>query len=302
MIEAQSRYQASYRILFVTLWLTLLILAVKVWAGLATRSLSLLVDSLHTLVDSFSTLLSLMTVSSLHQTSGWDIRGHRKRDAVMVLLVVAFLGFAGFSLLSGAVYQLLVLIRDPSRLPTIDINLPLITLLTVVVAIHVCLVLFERYEGRVLASSPLRHNANHILQDVWLTILMLLGLIGVSLGLVWLDSLMTLGLLVMLLFSVWQVLSRQLPSLLCQMAIAPEAIAQIAVQVEGVSECRQIRSQGVIGRHIFVQMHLRLHPEFMNAAHLITERLENILRERYGSVQTKISVETIRTMKHRKPK
>jgi len=288
MMQVHSFYRAGYRVALIVLWLTLLILAVKLWAGWATRSLSLLADALHVIIDSFSTLLSICSIASLRQNKGLEIWGHRKRETVAVLALVAILGFLGLSLLGVAIYQFQALMNNSSLLPAIQVDLPLILLLCVVILVHICLVLFERYESRVLEIVALRHNANHILQDMWLTILMLFSLIGVSQGVVWLDSLMAIVLIVMLIPSVWRMLSWQVPSMMYQVAIAPEVLAQMTSKVEGVAECSRIHSKGILGRQILVQMHIRLHPEFMNIAHLITERLENLLRERYGAVQTRI--------------
>jgi cation diffusion facilitator family transporter len=290
MVEASSRSQAGYRVLLIILWLTLMILAVQVWAGWATRSLSLLADSLHVLIDSFSTLLSLFAVASLGQTAGREVWGHRKRETVAVLVLAAGLGFLGFSLLGVSAYQLQSVMQDANLLPAVQVDMPLILLLITVISIHICLVLFERYEATVLDLSVLRLNANHILNDVWLSIAMLLGLIGVFAGYLWLDSLMAIVLLVMLIPSIWRILNQQLPSMTHHMAIAPEVLAQLALQVEGVVACQEVRSRGLLGRHLLIQMHLSLHPEFMTVAHLVTERLEKLLRERYGSVQTRFYV------------
>jgi cation diffusion facilitator family transporter len=273
------------------LWLTLLILAVKLWAGWATRSLSLLADSLHALVDSFSTILSICSIASLRHSRGLEVWGHRKRETVVVLLLVALLGFLGLSLLGVAVYQFQSLLQDASLLPAVQVDMPLLLLLSIVISVHICLVVFERYESRVLELTALRHNANHILQDVWLTILVLFGLVGVSQGFVWLDSLMAVVVIIMLVPSVWRILSWQLPSMLYQVVIAPDVLAQMATKVEGVAECSRIHSKGILGRQVLIQMHIRLYPEFVHIAPLVTDRLESLLRDRYGAVQTRIYVQ-----------
>lgn len=302
MMQGYSFHRAGYRVALLVLWLTLLILAVKLWAGWATRSLSLLADSLHALVDSFSTILSICSIASLRQNKGLEVWGHRKRETLVVLLLVALLGFLGLSLLGVAIYQFHALIHNASLLPTVQVDMPLMLLLSIVISVHICLVVFERYESRVLEITALRHNANHILQDVWLTILVLFGLVGVSQGIVWLDSLMSIVVIVMLIPSVWRILSWQLPSMLYQVVIAPELLAQMAMKVEGVAECSRIYSKGVIGQQVLIQMHIQLYPEFASIAHLITERLENLLRDRYGAVQTRIYVKKAKPDRAKKRK
>lgn len=290
MVKVCSHAQIGYRILLITLWLTLLILAVRVWAGWATRSLSLLVDALHTLVDSFSTLLSLCTVTSLKQTGGREVVGHRGGQTLLVLCMTALTGFLGFSLLGIALYQLYVLTYAPSLLAGVRIDFPLLLLLAAVTLVQACFVLFQRYEARVLGVLALRHHANYILQGLWLSGLVLVGLAGSSRGMPWLDATLAVVLLLLLIPSIWQMLNWQVPSMIHSIAIAPESLKQIALQIEGVSDCQKILSWGVLGRHLFIQMSLHLHPEFVSLAPTIVERLENRLRDRYGSVQAKIDI------------
>jgi divalent metal cation (Fe/Co/Zn/Cd) transporter len=296
MGDANNRYRGSYRVLFATLWLTLLVLAVKLWASWATRSFSLLADSLHTLLDCFSIGLSLTTTATLQQippsleTRLQDLRTHRKRHTAVVLLLTAFLGFAGFTLLAICTFFLQEFWVEPTLLPAVKVDLSLVVVLAIVSAMQVCLVLFERHESRLLGNPTLRQNANHILKDSWLTLLMLAGLAGVSQGYVLLDSLNAIALTVMLAPSLWRILDKQLPSMMYQMAVAPESLSKLASKIEGVADCRELRSQGVLGRQVVIQMYLLLQPEFMSMAHLIGERLEGLLRERYGSVKTKIYV------------
>lgn len=290
MAEAHHRRRAIYQVLFATLWLTLLVLAVKVWAGWATRSLSLLAESLHTLIDSFSILLSLTAVASPYRVS-WEIWSHDRRKTAGVLLLVAFLGYAGLSLLGSAVQRLEFITHSNMEAATSpQISLPLIQLLGVVIAINLCMTVFERYESRVLDSAALRLNANHMLRDAWLTLLVLVGLVGVWQGYIWLDPLMAIVLVLMSVKSGWRVLNWQIPLMVKQVAIAPEALAQIATQVEGVTHCTRIRSQGIVGRHVLVELHLVLHPEFLGSSRPIAERVEGAIRERYGPVQAIIYV------------
>jgi divalent metal cation (Fe/Co/Zn/Cd) transporter len=83
-----------------------------------------------------------------------------------------------------------------------------------------------------------------------------------------------------------------LPLLLRQIAIAPEVLAQIARQVEGVTHCYRVQSRGIVGRYVFVEMHLILHPEFTGAARVIAERVEGAIRECYGPVQAIIHIDS----------
>jgi len=285
MTEGPTRDQASRLILFTTLWLTLFILSVKVSAAWATRSLSLMAESLHTLLTSFSTLLSLLMITAPDRPKGRLVYGHGKRETLITFLLVAFLGFTGLNLLIISGQQLAAATKGQSLAFPVRVGLPLIQLLGVVVVTSLGLALVGIYQARVLRNPALRFSATQLLKDVWLTLLVLGGLLGVWRGLVWLDVVLAILLVLLAVGSCWRIVNWQLPFLVQQTAIAPEVLAQIARQVGGVTHCYQIQSRGIVGRFVYIQMHLIVHPEFTEVTSWIVERIEGIIRERYGPVQ-----------------
>lgn len=171
-------------------------------------------------------------------------------------------------------------------------TMPLLQLLGLVAAILFCLACFKCYEAIVLESPTLRFNASGLFWDVWLMLLVLAGLFGVLQGHLWLDPLLAIGMVGAALASGYRVLNRQIPSLIQQMPIAPEALAQTIHQVEGVTHCYGIQSRGMVGRQIFVEMRLILHPEYSAFAPLIADRVERAIRERYGPAKVVIYIDS----------
>ena len=289
----QNRYSRSRLVLGTTLWLTLFVLSVKVSAGWATRSLSLLAESIHTLIASFSTLLSLLALTAPDRPTGREVYGHGKREAVVTLVLVAFLGFVGLDLLKMSGQQLLSLILT-GRLPfSVNVSLPLIQLLGVITITTLGLFLLGVYQARTDDSPTLRFNTKLLLRDVALMVLVVGGLIGARLELVCLDVVLAIALVILATICCWQVIRYQLPLLIQQTAIAPEIIAQIAHSVGGVTHCYKIQSRGIVGRLVFIQMHIILHPEFSSVTSLIVERIENAIREQYGPVQVTFFLDEI---------
>ncbi|PZO58660.1 MAG: cation transporter [Phormidesmis priestleyi] len=294
--------RVSYRLLLLILWATLLLFVVELTAGWISRSLCLLAESLHTLVDVFSTLLSLIAVSSPHRTLGKEIWGHGRGEAAGALLLSAMLGFAGISIVIMALSQVEVLVQALSlqssyaqgaqggvraALP-VAVTRSLIILIVVMVILVAAAVLAAAKQRKSLNSLALKLNVEHLMADAWLTGLVLLGLVAIANGYRWLDPLLAVGLVALLVKSLWQMLNKQLPMLLKPTAIAPEAIAQIACQIEGVTRCTRILSRGMVGRQVWIELHLALHPEFMVIASTIGERVERSLREHYGPVRAQI--------------
>lgn len=293
MNEVQGQYRASYFVLLATLWITILMVLIKLWAGLSVRSFVLLADALHTTIDIFSIILSLIAVTFPQRTSGRVVLGYSRAEIFGTLLFVAVLGYVGISLLIGTVQRLVVLLNAAQRSQqswTVDVSWPLVQLVLVIAVVTICLALFERHEARVLHSEALRLNADHVLSDAWLMFASVAGLAAVTAGWAWLDPLLTLILLFAAIRSFWQVLSQQLPLVVQQTAIAPEVINRLVSQYEGITRCRCLKSQGVVGQHIYVELHVDVHPDFMSVVRNIAERIESVIRQRYGPGCVRIGI------------
>ena len=274
------------------LWATLLLFAVELTAGWVSHSLCLLAEALHTLIDVFSTLIGLVAVASPQRTLGKEIWGHGRTEAAGALMLAAILGFASVSLVILAVGQFESLLQTSRGAFSVTVTTSLVVLIGVMMALVLGIVTLAARQttrsDRPLRSLALKLNTRHMLQDAWLTGLVLIGLIAIARGHRWVDPALTLLLVASLIGSLWKMLQSQLPMLLKPTAIAPEAISQIACQVEGVTRCTRILSRGMVGRQVWIELHLALHPEFMVLANTIGERVEKSLREHYGPVRAQI--------------
>jgi len=262
-------------------------MALKVVVGYATGSLSLLADALHSVTDSANNVLGL--VASKFSSPLPDREhpyGHHKFEAVGALGIAAFLGIACFEILQGAIEKI---IRGGSP---VRISGPELWLLLIVLGVNIFVAFYERNVGTRIGSSILVADAKHTMSDVWVTISVLGGLIGIWwFNFQWLDVVLAFPVALLVFWSGWSVLKENLPWLVDQMAIAPEAIHGIATSVPGVINCHDIASRGVIGRQVFIEMHLVVDTPEVETAHQITEEVENKLQERYSPVRIIIHVE-----------
>ena len=163
------------------------------------------------------------------------------------------------------------------------------------VILNVALGIYSSYQARILENLPLQLNTQHFLKDAWFSILMLMVLLAVWQNQLWLDAVFAIALLLTLPRSLWRVLKAQLPLLLRPTAIAPEAIAAIANSVQGVTRCMSIRSRGMVGRQVWVELRLAIHPEFWDARETLGDHIEAMLRQTYGPLRADINFEPTRT-------
>ncbi|MBD2487508.1 cation diffusion facilitator family transporter [Aulosira sp. FACHB-615] len=274
------------KVLIITLLLNLFVMGLKAVVGYWTGSLSLLADALHSVTDSANNVLGLFAskFSSPHPDREHPY-GHQKFEAVGALGIAAFLGIACFEILQGAIERI-IKGGEPVRIAP-----PELWLLLIVLGVNIFVAFYERRVGQRVGSPILIADAMHTMSDIWVTISVIFGLIGVWLGFQWLDIVLAFPVALLVFWSGWSVLQANLPWLVDQMAIAPEAIHEIATSVPGVINCHDIASRGVLGRQVFIEMHLIVDAPDVETAHQITENVERLLQERFHPVRILIHVE-----------
>ena len=281
------------KVLIVTLLLNLSVMGLKAVVGVITGSLSLQADALHSVTDSANNILGLVAsrFSSPYPDRDHPY-GHQKFEAVGALAIAAFLGIACFEILRGAVERII------QGITPIEITAPELWLLLIVLGINIFVAFYERNVGQRVGSPILIADAKHTMSDVWVTITVLAGLVGVWQArlmnlpqLYWLDVVLSFPVALLVFRSGWQVLRENLPWLVDQMAIAPEAIHSIAMEVPGVINCHDIASRGLLGRQVFIEMHMVVDTDNVREAHQITEAVEARLAERFDPVRVVIHIE-----------
>ena len=281
------------QVLIITLLLNLFVMALKAVVGLSTGSLSLQADALHSVTDSANNVLGLI---ASHFSSPQPDRdhpyGHQKFEAVGALGIAAFLGIACFEILKGAVERIF------QGATPVKISAPELWILLIVLGINIFVAFYERSVGKRVGSPILIADAYHTMSDIWVTVTVLAGLIGIWQGqllnlpqLQWLDVILAFPVAFLVFRSGWEVLKANLPWLVDEMAIAPEAIHRLVIQVPGVTNCHDIASRGLLGRQVFIEMHLIVDALDVETAHKITEEVEARLEERFSPVRVLIHVE-----------
>ncbi|MFM2430179.1 MAG: hypothetical protein RLZZ511_1392 [Cyanobacteriota bacterium] len=285
-VNPRDRQATIQRVLVLTLLLNLTVMGIKIVVGMATGSLSLIADALHSLTDSANNILGLLTTRySTPEPDREHPYGHQKFEAVGALGIAAFLGVACFEILQGAIERLM----KGGKTTVAGTEL---WFLVIVLVINIGVAVYERREGKRVQSPLLIADAYHTMSDIWVTIAVILGLLGVwLLQWQWLDVALALPVAALVMFSGWQVLKQNLPWLVDEMAIAPEAIRQVAMSVPGVLDAHDISSRGVVGRQSFIEMHLVVNVKDLETAHQITEAIEGLLEDRYNPVRIMIHME-----------
>jgi cation diffusion facilitator family transporter len=289
----KNRQSQVKKVLLITLVLNLVVMALKAIVGVQIGSLSLQADALHSVTDSANNVVGLFAnrLSSPIPDREHPY-GHQKFEGVAALAIAAFLLLACFEIIQGAVTRLL------QGGKPIEVSGPELWILVLVLGINIFVAYYERWMGKKVNSPILIADAYHTMSDIWVTITVLVGLVGIWQGniwkipqLQWLDTILAFPVALMVLRSGWMVLKENLPWLVDETAVPPETIHQIVMEVPGVINCHNIASRGVVGRQVFIEMHLIVEAKDVESAHRITETIEYRLDEKFRPVRVMIHVE-----------
>ena len=278
---------AVQRVLLVALAVNVSVSLLKLVLGLLTGSLAVLADAMHSATDGLSSLMGLITNNLSDPNPDRDHPyGHDKYEALGALAIAGFILVTALEILRTAIERIAGGLR-PLRLDGQDL-----LLLLIVLGCNLLLAGYERSEGKRLGSPLLLADAKHTTSDIWTTVVVLVGLAGaVWLGQSWLDVALAIPLCLLLGRACWQVLRSNLPWLVDQIAIAPEAIHEVATGVPGVLNVHDIASRGVLGQRVFIELHMVVDANDLPTAHRITELVEEHLEQRFGPVRCTIHLE-----------
>jgi len=278
---------AVQRVLLVALAVNMSVSLLKLVLGLLTGSLAVLADAMHSATDGLSSLMGLITNNLSDPNPDRDHPyGHDKYEALGALAIAGFILVTALEILRTAIERIAGGLR-PLRLDGQDL-----LLLLIVLGCNLLLAGYERSEGKRLGSPLLLADAKHTTSDIWTTVVVLVGLAGaVGLGQNWLDVALAIPLCLLLGRACWQVLRTNLPWLVDQIAIAPEAIHEVAMGVPGVLNVHDIASRGVLGQRVFIELHMVVDANDLPTAHRITELVEEHLEQRFGPVRCTIHLE-----------
>ncbi len=222
----------------------------KAAVGYATGSLAILSEAGHSLIDFGATVMTYIAVRvSGRPADEQHPYGHGKIESISALAETALL-----FLLSG-----IVVWEAARRLLAHDGHLVEATAWAFGVIMVSIVVDFVRSRAlsrtaRQTSSHALEADALHFSSDLWSSLAVLIGLVGVRLGFWWADSAAALAVAVLVCVAGWRLGRRTIDTLI---DVAPEGAARtitaIAAKVAGVVKVERVRARAV-GETTFIDL------------------------------------------------
>lgn len=271
-------YPAIRRVLISVLLANLTVTAVKIVLGVLTGSLAIIADGFHSLVDSSSNLIGLAAIKLAGRPADEKHPyGYRRYETVGAMAIGGMLLVAAYEIGSSIFDR-----ANEGVLPEID-NLSF-WLILVTLLINIIVVILEIRASKKLKSEILLADAKHTQTDLFVTVSVIISMIGVRIGWGWIDQVVAGFVVVLIVRAAFEILGDTTGWLTDRAAVDPDNIEEIVYSAPGVRFVHRIRSRGNPGA-IFVDLHAKVDPGMSTSqAHAISSEIERRIIDQIDNV------------------
>ncbi|WP_306142043.1 cation diffusion facilitator family transporter [Roseibium sp. MMSF_3412] len=284
------------RVAFASIFVGILVLALKIGAYLLTASVALYSDALETSVNIVSSIAALAAVWLASKPADKNHPyGHDKAEYFAAVLVGVMIVLAAISIFRAAWIGFTA--GDHPNYSPLGLGMNLASAI-----INGVWARFLMTYGRSTRSPALIADGKHLLTDVVTSVGVLLG-VGLVLLTGWqlLDPALAVIVGLLVLWSGWELVKESIGGLMDEAASA-DVLAKIREQIsqhgEGALEAHDLRTR-IAGRSTFIDFHLVVPGDMsVDTAHDICDRIETAIKEDVPGARITIHVEPEHKAKH----
>jgi cation diffusion facilitator family transporter len=279
MVYAEDAAARETRwVLWIVLWLNLGVAAAKFGYGLLTGSVSMQADGIHSSFDGLSNVIGLIGLwAAAHPPDALHPYGRKKYETFAAAAI-------GLMLFGTCLY----ILRN-SYLHWSESVVPVVTGISFAVmlgtmAVNWGVMTWERRRGSVLKSEILVADSRHTASDILSSLAVLIGLAAVAAGYPLLDPIAGVVIAGFIGRTGLLVLQEATQSLADQARLDADAIREVALTVEGVRCCDEIRTRG-LPRYVFMDLCIHVDSAMTIArAHTLAHNVEDRLKQAFPGV------------------
>ncbi|MFQ5790069.1 MAG: cation diffusion facilitator family transporter [Acidobacteriota bacterium] len=259
------------------------VLLAKAAVGLATGSLAVLGDALHSLADAANNVVGLVVVGLASAPPDREHPyGHKKFETLAVFGLAMMLTVLALEVAMSA-------LRRGER--EVAGHGWALAVMLGVLGVNTALALWEGRWARRLSSDILLADARHTVSDVLTTIVVIVGWQFAARGYPWVDTVFALAVAAFVLYLAYDLFKRAVPVLVDRIAEEPETLAEALRSVPGVRKVRRIRSRWA-GSSPSVDVVITVDPELPTLqAHAIADAIETTLLEQFSMEDVTVHIE-----------
>lgn len=272
-----SNIKKVRNVLIIILFANLFVAVIKMVIGSLIKSTSLTADGFHSLSDGTSNIVGLIGIYFASKPVDKDHPyGHKKFETLAGMFIGGMLVLVGLKVIGGAFSKF----SNPV-IPSINTESILALLVTLCVNIFVSKI--EYNEGKKLCSQILISDSMHTKSDIFVSIGVLITLLGIKLGLPpIIDPIASLVVAGFILHAAYEIF-RDTGSVLVDTAVVdPEKVKKIALEFEEVKDAHKVRSRGSED-DMFIDLHVMIDANMsIEKSHNLSNCIEKRMKEELG--------------------
>ena len=273
--ESGAREREVKKVLWLILAANLVVAGLKIVLGSLIKSASMTADGFHSLTDGTSNVVGLIGMKLASKPTDADHPyGHHKYETLASMAICVMLFILGGKVILDAIPRF-------SNPVMPEVSVPSLLVLVFTLAVNIGIAVWEFRKGKALGSQILQSDSMHTRSDIFVTIGVLVTLIGLSLGLpAIVDPIASLVVAVFILKAGVDVFRETSGVLVDQATLDVDLARRIAMEFPEVRDVHKIRSRGSAA-DLFVDMHVMVDPDMnLEASHKLAHALEAHFRER----------------------
>jgi len=258
--------------------------------GILTGSLAILSEAGHSLIDLGATVMTYLAVRVSGRPADEEHQyGHGKFESVSALAETALL-----FLLSGVVIWEAAKRLVEHEQHTVLANAWAFGVIAVSIGIDFFRSRALSHTAKATKSQALEADALHFSSDLWASLAVLIGLVGVRAGLWWADSVAALAVAILICFAGWRLGRRTIDTLTdVAPAGAAEQVTAAAAKVPGVVAVEQVRARAV-GEKTFIDLAVAVSRTMpLDRVSALKEEVAAAIRERLAGAETTVTTDPV---------
>ena len=276
MIE--ERFKKIRNILWWILVLNWLVAFLKIIYGYTSKTNSMLADGFHSFSDGASNIIGIIGILIAARPADENHPyGHKKYETFSSIAISMLLLLIAFNIIRSAV------IRFANPVVP-EVNLFSFLVMAATIAVNFFVFYYERKKSRALLSDILYADAQHTKSDIFVSLSVIFTLFAIKMGFPTLDAIVAMVISFLIAKAAIDILRASSYVLCDSVAIVSDKVRAVVMQINGVKECHQIRTRGR-SDDIHLDLHVLVDASMhVDAAHSITEIIEQKLKKEIDGV------------------
>lgn len=277
-IELEDNYEKVKLVLWIILFANLGVAAIKILVGYLINSDSLSTDGIHSLSDGMSNVVGLIGITIASRPVDKDHPyGHKKFEIVASMFIGGMLLILGLKTLFTGFNRFI----NPEEL-----NITLISIISLIltICINIFVTVYERRKGEEHSSYILISDAIHTKSDIFISVGVLISLVGIKLGLPpIIDPVISIIISLFILRASYEIFNESIGILSDKAMIDEVDIRKVLNSFQEVKDIHKVRSRGS-ANDMYVDMHIMIDSHTTTEeAHALSHKIESEIKNKINS-------------------